>query len=125
MGQLTFLSEAPPARISPSPASELDWQATVATSRLSFSALLIAHGLDAEHLHPTDANTRYPDIPRDAAIKEWLARHDEVEDWCAIDDCLCADEAHMVLIDPDAGLHVGHLYTACRMLGAQAPVFLL
>lgn len=85
---------------------------------------LVNHGLDASHIHPTDPHTRYPDIARDLAVKEWLARHDEVEDWCALDDVLCADEDHMVLVDPDAGLHVGHLNDACRILGA-APVLIL
>lgn len=42
--QLTFLSEEPPASRSASPASEADWLTTVATSPLSFSGLLIAHG---------------------------------------------------------------------------------
>ena len=85
---------------------------------------LVAHGLKAEHLHPSDANTLYPDIPRDIAIKEWLARHDEAQDWVAIDDCLCADEDHMVLVDPDAGVHIGHLNDAARILGA-APCLIL
>jgi hypothetical protein len=86
---------------------------------------LVSHGLSAGHLHPTDANTLYPNIPRDVAIKEWLARHDEVDDWCAIDDCLCADDEHMVLVDPDAGVHVGHLNAACRILGGPPCLILM
>src|SRR5689334_4329216 len=46
MDQLTFLSEAPPARTSQSPALERGWMESVATSPLSFSALLIARGPD-------------------------------------------------------------------------------
>ncbi len=34
--QLTFLSEAPPAKVSASPESDLDWTIRAATSRLSF-----------------------------------------------------------------------------------------
>ena len=86
---------------------------------------IVLHGLDQDHLHPTDMHTRYPDLPRDVAIKEWLARHDDVEDWCAIDDCLCADDEHMVLVDPDAGVHVGHLNAASRILGGKPVLILL
>lgn len=44
MGQLTFLSEAPPVSRSASPALEADWAMTVATWRSNLHALLIAHG---------------------------------------------------------------------------------
>jgi len=39
--QLTFWSEAPPAKVSPSLASEKEWTTTVVTSRYSFAELLM------------------------------------------------------------------------------------
>lgn len=54
------------------------------------------------------SKTKYPYFERDIAIKEWLTRHPDIEDddWVAIDDCLCADEKHMILINPSCGLHI-------------------
>ena len=46
MGQLTFLSEAPHANPSLSPALEKDWQTSAATWPSSFSSFLIAHAPD-------------------------------------------------------------------------------
>ena len=46
MGQLTFLSEAPPANLSRSQDLEAGWAMTVATSRLSILGLLTANGPD-------------------------------------------------------------------------------
>jgi hypothetical protein len=85
---------------------------------------LVEQGLNAAHLHD-DKHTLYPSIPRDVAIKEWLARHDEVEAWVAIDDVLCADPEHMILVDPDAGVHVGHLNDAVRILGGKPCLILM
>lgn len=85
---------------------------------------LINHGLAEGHLHPSDRHTAYPDLPRDVAVKEWLTRHPEVTAWVALDDVRCADDEHMVLVDPDAGLHLGHLNDAIGRLGGK-PVLVL
>jgi len=86
---------------------------------------LIQQGLVATHLHPIDRHTRYPDLARNLAIKEWLAQHDEVEEWVAVDDCQCAEAPNMVLVDPDCGIHTGTLYQVCAVLGGTPPLFLL
>jgi len=86
---------------------------------------MVRHGFNPVHLHPTDPHTLYPDIPRDLAVKEWLARHDEVEAWVAIDDVECADAPNMILVDPDAGLHVGHLNQASLVLGGKPCLILM
>ena len=86
---------------------------------------LVNHGLDPDHLHPTDRHTKYPDISRDLAVKEWLARHPEVEAWVAIDDVECAEKPNMILVDPDAGLHVGHLNQASMVLGGKPCLILM
>ena len=92
---------------------------------LDIAQAIVRAGVDQEHLHPSDMHTRYPDIPRDRAVKEWLARHDEVEAWVAIDDVKCADEPNMILVDPDAGLHVGHLNLASMVLGGKPCIILI
>lgn len=90
----------------------------------NIDAALVRHGLCESHLHPTDRHTNYPDIARDLAVKEWLARHPEVREWVALDDVRCADDDHMILVDGDAGLHVGHLNDAIHRLGGK-PVLIL
>jgi len=85
---------------------------------------LVEQGLSADHYHE-DRHTKYPGIPRDLAIKEWLGRHDELEEWLALDDVRCADDEHMILVDPDAGLHVGHLNDAIRILGGKPCLILI
>ena len=86
---------------------------------------LVNHGLNASHIHPTDFKTKYPNIPRDEAIQDWLSRHEEVGNlWAAIDDALCADDFHMIWVDPEAGVHIGHLNKAIEILGGN-PVLML
>lgn len=86
---------------------------------------LVNQGLDAEHLHPSDLKTSYPSLPRDIAVREWLARHAEVERWVALDDVRFTEEPNLIWVDPDAGLHVGHLNAAIEMLGGKPFLFLI
>ena len=88
------------------------------------AALNIA-GLDPSHFHPTDPNTRYPDLERPLAITEWLARHPETKRWLAIDDSNCADEEHMILVDSMAGVTVNELNDALTRWGHNPIIILM
>jgi hypothetical protein len=85
---------------------------------------LVDQGLDADHVRSSDWNTAYPDLPRDVAVKAWLHAHPEVTDWVALDDCKFTEDERLIWIDPDAGLHVGHLNNAIKLLGGK-PVLVL
>lgn len=76
----------------------------------------IKAGLPEDAVHP-DMKTKYPQIARDLAVLEWLSRHPEVEDWIAFDDVRFTDKDNLIWIDPDAGLHLGHLNTALGRWG--------
>lgn len=82
-------------------------------------------GLDREHIHETDLATKYPDIERDLAVKEWLHRHPEVTDWVALDDARFTEDDRLIWVDPDAGLHLGHLNEAIDRLGGQKIIVLI
>jgi hypothetical protein len=87
---------------------------------------LCHHGVKAEYFHPTDDRTLYPRLDRDKAVQEWLSRHLEVcEDYLCLDDVLCAEPDHMVLVDPDAGLHYGHLVDVITRFGGTPDIVLL
>jgi len=72
---------------------------------------LVKAGLPEDYIHP-DMKTRYPQIPRDQAVLEWLSRHPETEDWIAFDDVKFTEKDNLIWIDPDAGLHLTHLNKA-------------
>lgn len=82
-------------------------------------------GLDREHIHETDLATKYPDLPRDVAVKEWLHRHPEVTDWIALDDVKFTEDERLIWVDPDAGLHLGHLNNAIEKLGGRPVIVLM
>lgn len=86
---------------------------------------LVRHGFDAKHLHASDRHTRYPDISRDQAVREWLARHPEVTKWVALDDAKFTDDPRLILVDPDSGLTLRHLELAIEKLGGKAPLILI
>lgn len=68
-------------------------------------------GLSAADIHP-DCRTRMPVLNRREAIERWLADHPDIadSDWLALDDALFIEnDDRLILIDPDAGLHTGHL----------------
>lgn len=85
---------------------------------------LVNQGLDASHLHPDDLKTQYPDIRRDDAVNDWLHRHPEVTGWVALDDVKFTERQNLIWVDPDAGLHVGHLNRAVELLGGK-PILIL
>lgn len=68
-------------------------------------------GLKQEYIHP-DMKTKYPSIDRGNSVLEWLHRHPETTDWIAFDDARFTDVDNLIWIDPDAGLHLGHLNQA-------------
>lgn len=68
-------------------------------------------GLPEDMIHP-DMKTKFPSIRRDIAVLEWLSRHSEVVDWIAFDDARFTDADNLIWVDPDAGLHLGHLNKA-------------
>jgi hypothetical protein len=87
---------------------------------------LVNHGLDPEYIRKTDFKTKYPDLPRDLAVKEWLNRHQhEVEDWVALDDVKFTDSENLIWVDPDAGLHIGHLNQVVDILGGTQVIILM
>jgi len=65
-------------------------------------------GLSPENIHH-DTKTRYPQISRDQAVIDWLKKHPETTDWVAFDDAKFIEDERLVWVDPDAGLHLGHL----------------
>jgi hypothetical protein len=81
-------------------------------------------GIDGEHFHE-DRHTKYPQIDRGLAVKEWLARHPEVEDWVALDDVRFTDDERLIFIDSDAGVHLGHLNMAIDQLGGKRVIMLI
>jgi hypothetical protein len=83
---------------------------------------IVKAGLPEDMIH-ADMKTKYPSIPRDLAVLEWLSRHSEVTDWIALDDAKFTDKDNLIWVDPDAGLHLGHLNTALGRWGC--PQFLV
>lgn len=69
---------------------------------------MVKAGFPAEYIHE-DFKTKYPDLPRDTAVMEWMKRHPEVTDWVALDDTKFMRADNVIWVDPDAGLHLGHL----------------
>lgn len=92
---------------------------------LDIDKAIVAHGLGECHLHPSDRHTLYPRLARDVAVKEWLARHPEVTDWIALDDARFTDDERLIWVDPDAGLHVGHINHAIQMMGGKPCLILI
>lgn len=84
---------------------------------------LVRAGLDRSHVHPTHDRTAYPAVPRAQAAAEWLAAHPEVDDWIAFDDVAFIDDPRLIWVDPEAGLHLGHLNKALVRFGAR-PIFI-
>lgn len=80
---------------------------------------LVAQGLNAAHLHPTDLKTRHPDIERKAAADDWLARHPEVLDWVAFDDEAFTEAPNLIRVDPDSGITLNHLNQALERFGCR------
>lgn len=80
---------------------------------------LVLAGLDRRHVHPTHDRTAYPEVPRAQAAAEWLAAHPEVDDWVAFDDEAFTDDERLIWVDPDAGLHLGHMNRALVRFGAR------
>ncbi len=78
--------------------------------------VLVSAGLRPEYLH-ADTKTKYPQIPRDVAVRVWLQQHSEVDDWIAFDDARFTADDNLIWIDPDAGLHLGHLNQALDRWG--------
>jgi hypothetical protein len=96
---------------------------------------MIKAGVKPEYIHPTDHKTNYRNtsyhrmpLTRSEGILEWLDRHPKVEEhklWVVFDDVDCADKDHMILVDPNAGLHLGHLNIALRKLGHGGELILI
>lgn len=80
---------------------------------------LVNQGLKEIHIHPTDNKTKYPQLERGKSVEDWLSRHPEVTDWIAIDDSRFTDDERLIWIDPDAGVHLGHLNEAIQRLGGR------
>lgn len=85
---------------------------------------IVNHSLNPDYLYTDDLKTYYPQYPRDLAVKDWLRRHPDVTDWVALDDVRFTEDERLIWIDPDAGLHLGHLNRAVELLGGN-PVLVL
>lgn len=86
---------------------------------------LMDHNFSGEHIHPTDPKTAYPRAPRRCAVEDWLAAHPEVTHWVALDDARFTDDERLIWVDPDAGLHIGHLNLAIEKLGGEPVIILI
>lgn len=84
---------------------------------------LAAQGLNPDHFHD-DLKTRYPALPRDVAVKEWLAEHPGV-DWVAFDDVRFTEDDRLIWIDPDQGITTAHVNQALERWGIHAAVVLI
>lgn len=84
---------------------------------------MVNHGFDRSHFHAFP-KTSYPDIPRDLAVKEWLAKRGRF-DWIAFDDVRFTDDERLIWIDPDCGLHLGHLNDALERFGEKPCLILM
>lgn len=85
---------------------------------------LIAGGIDPAYFHD-DGQTAYPEIDRDLAIIEWLARHKEVVRWLAIDDCDCAPADKLVAIDGAVGVTLNDLNDVLERWGFNPVIILM
>ncbi|UIS25288.1 hypothetical protein [Erythrobacter phage vB_EliS-L02] len=70
---------------------------------------LQAHGLKREHIRETNFKTRYPSLPRDLAVAEWLAENNPDADWLALDDVRFTDDDRLIWVDADTGITLVHL----------------
>lgn len=83
---------------------------------------MVKAGLKEEYIHP-DMKTKYPAISRENAVYEWLNRHPETDDWIAFDDVKFTNLDNLIWVDPDGGLHLGHVNRALNRW--NAPQFLV
>lgn len=79
---------------------------------------MVKAGLKQEHIHP-DMKTKYPQTSRSVCVVEWLSRHPETDDWIAFDDVRFTDKDNLIWIDPDSGIHLGHVNQALRRWGCK------
>lgn len=79
---------------------------------------MISAGFPREMVHP-DMKTKYPQLPRDQAVVEWLHRHPETDDWIAFDDVKFTQANNLIWVNPDAGLHLEHLNVALNRWGCS------
>lgn len=79
---------------------------------------MVTAGLPRDAIHK-DKMTSYPMISRGLAVKDWLHRHPEVDEWIAFDDARFTDDENLIWVDPDAGLHLGHLNLALDRWGCS------
>lgn len=86
---------------------------------------LMEHGVKSEYLFWNDLKTEYPSLPRDEAVKSWLRRHQEVEEWVALDDARFTEDERLIWVDPDTGITLQHLFDATKILGGTPPVILM
>lgn len=81
-------------------------------------------GLEEKFLH-ADMKTKYPGngVTRELGVLEWLQRHPETDDWIAFDDVEFTKADNLIWIDPDSGIHLGHVNKALSRW--NAPQFLV
>lgn len=70
---------------------------------------IVRAGFMPYHIRKTDFKTRYPSLPRDLAVTEWLANHNPNADWIAIDDVRFTDDERLFWVDADTGVTLRHL----------------
>lgn len=75
---------------------------------LDIDEQMISCGFPAEFIH-SDMKTKYPQLDRETSVYEWLSRHPETEDWIALDDARFTEADNLIWVDPNAGIHLGHL----------------
>lgn len=80
---------------------------------------MVEAGFNSDYFHPTSWKTKYPRVDREKAVNDWLLKHDEVDDYVCIDDVQCADDDHMLLVDPDIGLTVAGMNQIIERFGGD------
>jgi methionine synthase II (cobalamin-independent) len=74
-------------------------------------------GLKEEHVVTGVYKTLYPELDRETAVSEWLARHPDVTEWVAFDDARFTEKENLIWVDPDTGLTPFHLNEALEFFG--------
>lgn len=82
-------------------------QSAPVEGKLDLDEALIFHGIPPRSFHAS-VRTRTPVLARDQAIEHWQVQNGKV-DWIALDDSNFTDDPRLILVDPQAGLHIGHL----------------
>lgn len=69
---------------------------------------MVSRGLNAKYLHK-DPQTDMPRLDRAQAVDQWFARGNHADQYLIFDDSKFTQNDNLIVVDPQAGLHIGHL----------------